>query len=114
MRVATASATLPKELASALKFPPDSLPANLIAWTVRSHHKPETVPTVLRIPQRRASSAHSAALTPSAQSEQTPGAYRQRLLSLASTLTASADLRRRAVQTTNVSQAIAGRQQEPA
>ena len=72
----------------------------------------QSVHTVLRIPQRRASSAHSAALTPSAQSERTPGAYRQRL-SLASTLTASADLRRRAVQTPNVSQAIAG-QQEPA
>ena len=79
---------------------------------VRPFKQPKTVPTVLRIPQRRASSAHSAALTPSAQSVHPPGANRQRL-SLASTLTASAVLRRRAVQTPNVSQAIAG-QQEPA
>ena len=70
----------------------------------------QSVHTVLRVPQRRASSAHSAALTPSAQSERTPGANRQRH-SLASTLTASAVLRRRAVQVTNVSQAIAGQRQ---
>jgi len=39
-------------------------------------HQAKAVPTVLRIPQRRASSAHSAALTPSAQSEHSPGANR--------------------------------------